>query len=34
VKNGKNGRMPAWGDVLSRDDIEHLWAFVKTGGRR
>ena len=34
VKNGKNGRMPAWGDVLSRDDIEHLWAFVKTGGKQ
>jgi cytochrome c55X len=34
VTNGKNGRMPAWGDMLSRDDIEHLWAFVKTGGRK
>ncbi len=33
VTNGKNGRMPSWGDVLSRDDIEVLWAYVMTGGK-
>jgi len=33
VTNGKNGRMPSWGDVLSRDDIDVLWAYVMTGGK-
>jgi mono/diheme cytochrome c family protein len=32
VTTGKNGRMPAWGDLLSASDIEQLWAYVKTGG--
>ena len=32
VTNGKNGRMPQWGDVLSRDEIDKLWAYVETGG--
>jgi mono/diheme cytochrome c family protein len=32
VTNGKNGRMPQWGDVLSREDIDKLWAYVETGG--
>jgi len=32
VTNGKNGRMPAWGDLLSAADIDELWAYVKTGG--
>jgi len=32
VTTGKNGRMPAWGDVLSAADIDELWAYVKTGG--
>jgi mono/diheme cytochrome c family protein len=32
VTNGKNGRMPAWGDLLSREEIDDLWAYVKTGG--
>jgi mono/diheme cytochrome c family protein len=32
VTNGKNGRMPAWGDLLSREEIDELWAYVKTGG--
>jgi mono/diheme cytochrome c family protein len=31
---GKNGRMPAWGDVLNADDMEELWAYVETGGAR
>jgi mono/diheme cytochrome c family protein len=33
VTNGKNGRMPQWGDLLRRDEIDDLWAYVKTGGR-
>jgi mono/diheme cytochrome c family protein len=32
VARGKNDRMPAWGDVLGQDDLEGLWAYVKTGG--
>jgi mono/diheme cytochrome c family protein len=32
VTTGKNGRMPAWGDVLSANDIDELWAYIKTGG--
>jgi len=32
VTTGKNGRMPAWGDLLSESDIDKLWAYVKTGG--
>jgi mono/diheme cytochrome c family protein len=30
VTNGKNGRMPPWGDVLSKDDIDKLWAYVSS----
>lgn len=30
---GKNGRMPAWGDAVSLEDIDALWAYVLTGGR-
>jgi mono/diheme cytochrome c family protein len=26
---GKNGRMPPWGDLLSPDDVDKLWAYVK-----
>lgn len=33
VTNGKNNRMPAWGDLLKPDDIEALWAYVLTGGK-
>jgi len=33
VTEGKNGRMPRWGDLLSREDIDDLWAYVKTGGK-
>ena len=32
VMHRKNDRMPSWGDVLSQDDLEGLWAYVKTGG--
>jgi mono/diheme cytochrome c family protein len=30
VKAGKNGRMPPWGDILSDDQIESLWAYVSS----
>jgi mono/diheme cytochrome c family protein len=28
VRNGKN-QMPPWKDVLSADDIDHLWYYVR-----
>lgn len=31
VKNGKNA-MPPWKDVLKPDEIEDVWAYVRTGG--
>jgi mono/diheme cytochrome c family protein len=34
VTNGKNGRMPAWGDMLSPAQIDLLWAYVKSGGKQ
>ena len=30
VKQGKNGRMPPWGDVLNDKDISALWAYVSS----
>ncbi len=30
VKQGKNNRMPPWGDILSNDDIAELWAYVSS----
>jgi cytochrome c55X len=30
VKNGKNNKMPPWGDILDDDKIEALWAFVSS----
>jgi mono/diheme cytochrome c family protein len=32
VTEGKNGRMPQWGDLLKPEEIEEIWAYVKTGG--
>jgi mono/diheme cytochrome c family protein len=32
VINGKAGIMPPWGDAISLDDIDALWAYVLTGG--
>jgi cytochrome c55X len=32
VTHGKNDRMPPWGDVLTRQEIEELWAYVRSGG--
>jgi mono/diheme cytochrome c family protein len=34
VTNGKNGRMPPWGGVLSRAEMEQIWAYVVSGGKR
>jgi mono/diheme cytochrome c family protein len=28
VKQGKNGRMPPWGDILNDEDLSALWAYV------
>jgi mono/diheme cytochrome c family protein len=33
VTNGKNNRMPPWGDVLTQDEIGDIWAFVRSRGR-
>jgi len=33
VTNGKNNRMPPWGDALSQDEIDEIWAYVLTGGK-
>jgi mono/diheme cytochrome c family protein len=32
VLNGKGQAMPAWRDKLSDDDLNVLWAFVRSGG--
>ncbi|HET7880350.1 MAG TPA: cytochrome c [Acetobacteraceae bacterium] len=31
VRNGKNN-MPPWRDVLKPNEIEAIWAYVRTGG--
>jgi mono/diheme cytochrome c family protein len=33
VTHGRNNRMPPWGDVLSRPEIEALWAYVRSKGQ-
>jgi mono/diheme cytochrome c family protein len=33
VVNGRNNRMPPWGDVLTLEEIDELWAYVRTGGK-
>jgi cytochrome c55X len=30
VKNGKNGKMPPWGDLLDDEQIGGLWAYVSS----
>lgn len=30
VKQGRNNRMPPWGDILNDDDIMGLWAYVSS----
>jgi mono/diheme cytochrome c family protein len=32
VRNGKNN-MPPWKDILKPDEIEAIWAYVRTGGK-
>jgi mono/diheme cytochrome c family protein len=34
VKQGKNNRMPPWGDILSDAEITDLWAFISSRRRR
>jgi mono/diheme cytochrome c family protein len=34
VTRGRNNRMPPWGDLLSRAEIEALWAYVRTKGQK
>ncbi|WP_291603498.1 cytochrome c [Bradyrhizobium sp.] len=30
VKQGKNGRMPPWGDLLNDEKIAELWAYISS----
>jgi mono/diheme cytochrome c family protein len=30
VKQGKNGKMPPWGDLLSDEQIADVWAYVSS----
>ena len=30
VKQGKNGKMPPWGDILNDEQIAELWSFVSS----
>lgn len=30
VKNGKNNRMPPWGDLLNDREIGDLWAYISS----
>jgi cytochrome c55X len=30
VKQGKNNKMPPWGDILSDDEIADLWVYVSS----
>ncbi len=34
VNQGKNNRMPAWGDLLQSSEIDEIWAYVQTGGKK
>jgi mono/diheme cytochrome c family protein len=33
VTNGRNNRMPPWGDSLTQDEIGEIWVYVRTRGR-
>jgi mono/diheme cytochrome c family protein len=33
VTLGKNDRMPPWGDILLAQEVEQLWAYVRSGGK-
>ena len=30
VKQGKNGKMPPWGDILSDEQIADIWAYTSS----
>ncbi len=30
VTKGKNNRMPPWGDLLTKDEIDRLWAYISS----
>jgi mono/diheme cytochrome c family protein len=30
VKQGKNGKMPPWGDILNDEQIADIWAYVSS----
>lgn len=30
VRQGKNGKMPPWGDILSDEQIADVWAYVSS----
>ena len=30
VKQGKNGRMPPWGDILDDDQLASVWAYISS----
>jgi mono/diheme cytochrome c family protein len=30
VRQGKNGKMPPWGDILNDEQLGDLWAFVSS----
>jgi mono/diheme cytochrome c family protein len=30
VKQGRNNKMPPWGDILSNEEIGELWAYVSS----
>jgi cytochrome c55X len=33
VTNGRNNRMPPWGDSISQEEIADIWAYICTGGK-
>jgi mono/diheme cytochrome c family protein len=30
VRQGKNNKMPPWGDILSNENIAELWAYISS----
>lgn len=32
-RRGPKGEMPAWADILTKQEIDDLWAYVKTKGK-
>jgi len=33
VTNGRNGRMPPWGDHITQQEIGEIWAYIRRGGK-